>query len=166
MRLPKSFVLHCVSCSHASAWLQVMAEFQKGHSLGQDWYIGSVRDSLRAPSFPKNSFTLAPGSQPCLALLFAALPRPCSSPVRQQHGALENPWVLEWLLERFLLPHLFSRPSSAPSLAPQAIFLHYPWLRQPKQFLQQYWCLRWIPHYISPPVLILFFYQNSNDEYQ
>lgn len=44
----------CVSWSRASAWLQVMAMFQKGHSLGQDWYTASVRDSLQSPSLPKN----------------------------------------------------------------------------------------------------------------
>lgn len=49
----------CVSWSRASAWLQVMAVFQKGHPLGQDWYIGSIRDSLQSPSLPKNSFTPA-----------------------------------------------------------------------------------------------------------
>lgn len=81
-----------------------------------------------------------PHFQPCLAVLcwFAAFPRPSTSHLRQQHGAVEQLCVLEWLLERFLLSNLFSKPSSAPSLAPQAIFLHYLWLRQPKQVLQQY----------------------------
>lgn len=151
----------CVACSRASACLQVMAMFQKGHDLGQDWYTASIRDSLQSPASHK-----PPSLQHCPhAPRFPALPccarlQHCpdlAQPLSQQHRAGENPCVLEWLLDRFLLPHLLSKPSSAPSLAPRAIFLHYPWLRQPKQVLQQYWCLRWIPPYLSPPVFNYFF---------
>lgn len=136
---------------HDCRWWQCFKK--ERNRLGQDWYIGSVKDSQ--PPKKLLHFSTRFPALPCLALLcwFAVFSTLCTSPLSQQHGAVEKPWLLEQLLERFLLPHLFSRPSSAPSLASETIFLHYPWLRQPKQFLQQYWCLRWIPHYLSPPVL-------------
>lgn len=84
----------CVSWSWASAWLQVMAVFQKGHHLGQDSYTGSVRDSLQPPRTLLHSSTafVPPGSQPCLAWLcwFAAFPRPCASPEPAARGTGES----------------------------------------------------------------------------
>lgn len=106
----------CVSWSWASAWLQVMAVFQKGHHLGQDSYTGSVRDSLHLPA-SQNTPSLQPclcaprfPALPCLAVLVCSIPETLPQPWASSTGQGRIPGC--W--SRFLLPHLSSRPSSLP----------------------------------------------------
>lgn len=93
---------------------------------GQDWYIGSVRDSLQPPSLPKNSFTPALPSCP----EGPSLVLPGWAGLQHSWDLAPAPWASS--MGQWRIPGCWSgcwRDSSFPTSFPGPVLLP-PWLHK------------------------------------